>query len=122
MDLGTSTIRKCLVVQNEKELKEARRSAEKLVREGEWSKAELLKLPGNSDSNSSEIDDDDDFLHMNSHVDEATFKLIGKGKLVDLAKLLPQGKILHDDGHLSVINKEGQSYFVPANKRRFPHN
>ena len=53
---------------------------------------------------------DDEFFHSTSHVDKALREKIEKGLYVDLAKLLPKEKIIHDDGQLNMIQKDGFSY------------
>ena len=69
-----------------------------------------------NDSSDEDFDDDDFFL-INKHVDPALVPKIQRGKYVDLAKLLPKEKILHDDGRLQMVNKDGYSFLVPVTEK-----
>ena len=37
-----------------------------------------------------------------------------------MAKLLPKEKVLHHTDRLSLINKDGRSYFIPADEKEAP--
>ena len=53
---------------------------------------------------------DDDFFHHSSHIDNTLIQKIEKGEYVDLEKLLPRDKVIHNDGHLQMIQSEGNRY------------
>ena len=74
---------------------------EELICNAETGKAEVYKSPGKqrfTDKLKTAAEIDDDFFHSTSHVDKALREKIEKGLYVDLAKLLPKEKIIHDDG------------------------
>lgn len=121
--LQTETIRKSMDIRHEKELNDVRRNAEKMVKDAGHSRVEILKPAcrgGNkSKHESSEYSDsDDEFFHSTAHVDQTLIEKIERGNFVDLAKLLPKEKVLHHTECLSVINKDGISYFIPAMKKK----
>ena len=110
--------------QREKEKREAQVSIEQMVKEAELHKAEIYKPPGTfktrHKSEMSQAEIDDDFFHSNSHVDTTLFAKIEKGEFVELHKLLPKEKILHDDGKLQLINKEGGAFFQSQTDKETP--
>ena len=65
---------------------------------------------------------DDEFFHHSAHLDIATIQIIVKGQYVDLAKILPREKILHNDGRLQMVHKEGAAYLhlLPVTEKNTP--
>ena len=53
---------------------------------------------------------DDDFFHYSAHINSNLMTKIEKGECVDLAKLLPKDKILHNEGCLQMIQKEDSAF------------
>ena len=53
-------------------------------------------------------------------MEESLVKKIKKGQFVDLAKLLPKEKVLHEDGKLQMVNKDSLSYLQPLNDKSPP--
>ena len=61
---------------------------------------------------------DENYLVIGSHVDGATQSKILNNEYVDFAKLLPRDRVMKDDDHrMELINKGGQSFFVPVSDR-----
>ena len=59
--------------------------------------------------------EDDEFFHITCHVDPNMKAKIGKGEYVDLKKLLPKDRMRgNDDQTLTLVNKDGHTYFVPT--------
>ena len=112
--LSANMIRKYIEIQNNKE----KDAVEKMIVDAECGKAQILKPPGNIDLSTAEIDDK--FFHSSSHIDKKLKEKIERGEFVDLEKLLPKERVLHPGGKLNVINKDGRSYFVPANEKEPP--
>ena len=92
---------------------------DKMVAAVEKGKADIFKPPGNNLAHDT-YQIDDEFFMLTAHVDEALIAKIRKGEYVDLAKLLPKEKILHDDGRLQMVNKEGQSFLQPLAEKLPP--
>ena len=113
---------------------EAHRAEE--VREREASKARMFATPGNSDNingdfnclnvNGFEANQgsppliqqyssmvDENYLVIGSHVDGTTQNKILNNEYVDFSRLLPH----HEDSRMELINKGGQSFFIPASDR-----
>ena len=82
-------------------------------------KAEVYRPPGEYRS---QYELDDEFLHECSHVDVALIAKIQKGEYVDLHKLLPKEKILHDEGKIQLVHKEGNTFFVPVTEKDYANN
>ena len=66
-------------------------------------------------------ENDDDFFHTTCHVDATTQTRIGRGEFIELEKLKQQmNRHLHEDDEgklMNIANKDGCSYFVPANSK-----
>ena len=60
---------------------------------------------------------DDYYVVVGAHIDSSLKEKIAKGKYIDFARLLPREKSQPDDGRLKLINKGGQTYFIPAVER-----
>ena len=60
--------------------------------------------------------DDDEFFHTTCHIDESLRKRIERGEFVELEKLIQKKLQLepNNDRRLQLINKDGESFFVPA--------
>ena len=112
-DLSVHVIRRCMAEQIEQSKRE-----DKMITDAEKGKAEIFKPPGNCSNRSNYVcnayEIDDEFFLLTAHVDESLIPKIQKGEFVDLAKLLPREKVLHDDGKLQIANKEGQAFLQPS--------
>ena len=62
------------------------------------------------------LDDDDDFFHVSCHIDKAIIAKIERGEFIDLEKLLQKKTLLepNNDKRLQLVNRDGESYFVPS--------
>ena len=96
---------------------EAKKNVENLVREAERGRAEVYRPPGEYRS---QYELDDAFFHEVSHLDQALIAKIEKGDYVDLHKLLPKEKILHDEGKIQLVHHEGNTFFVPVMEKDTP--
>ena len=83
----------------------------------EKGKAKVYKSPGRKFSFE---DDDENFFFHTLHIDSNLVVKIEKGQFVDLEKLLPREKILHKDGRLNIIEKDGISYFQLVSEKESP--
>ena len=57
---------------------------------------------------------DNNYIIMGGHLDQAIQDKIKKGEYVDFARLLPRDRVVQDDHRMELINKGGQTYFVPV--------
>ena len=121
--LSVDKVRKCM---NEQEERERRRVLDKMVTDAEKSKAEIFKPTGRDpneakdERNLSIVEMDDDFFHHTAHIDSAMIQKIEKGEDVDLAKLLPKERILHNDGRLQMIQKNEFMQLIPMAEKDTP--
>ena len=60
---------------------------------------------------------DDNYIVEGAHIDVGLGEKIYKGEYVDFSRLLPKDKVFHDDGRLEIVNRGGQTYFVPMMER-----
>ena len=70
----------------------------------------------------SEGDNDDDFMHVTCHIDNALRSKIGRGEFVELDKLLPKTRTQvmnsSDDDAIQLIRKDGSKFLVPRGSGR----
>ena len=71
---------------------------------------------------SNEENNDDDFFHTVCHIELPLRQKIEKGEYVELTKLKQKmNRYLHEEEHsgklMSLVNRDGHSYFVPAQDR-----
>ena len=108
-------------------LRIAKKSAEEIVINSEKFKASIYPPPG------TEIDldeiikkfkqafsesNDDEFFHITCHVDRNLRLKIEKGEFVDLEKLLPKEKKRFGDNNvMELVNQNGNTYFMPAERK-----
>ena len=99
--------------------------AERLVREAERSKARMIEASGNSPlSNLNRtllysVIIDKGYLQVAAHVDDGLKQKIQRFEYIDFARLLPQDKILQEEDHrLTLVNKGGVPYLMPASDPR----
>ena len=99
-------------------LQEARDHAQKIILEAERYRANVEQPTGLpfSVTNQNNSISDDEFFHLTCHVDLALRDKIQKGDFVELEKLLPKDKLDRNDGRMELVNRDGQSYFVPYNR------
>ena len=61
---------------------------------------------------------DETYQMVAAHVDSSTKIKIEQGKYVDFAKIIPKGRLRDaEDTRMEMINKRGQSYWVPVQDR-----
>ena len=63
--------------------------------------------------------DDDDFMHITCHMDNALAAKVAKGEFVDLEKLLVKDKMKRKSAteeRLEFVNHNGQTYLTPLMK------
>ena len=62
--------------------------------------------------------DDDKYFHLTCHIDPSLKVKIEAGAYVDLEKLLlkTQSKLMSDEQRMQFVNKDGASYWVPADR------
>ena len=121
----------------EAQMRKARQSADDMIIEAEKFKASIQQPKGESTQidnkkfslplTESEImlaryhdRDDDDFFHITCHVDSNLRIKIERGEFVELEKLLQKNSKLEntEEGRkMSLVNKNGVSYFVPQTDR-----
>ena len=83
--LGTETIHKCMDIRRKKELEDTKKMADELIRDAERSCADILRPPpGKHDKDSDVSDDDDEFFHFTSHVDQSLVEKIERGGMLTL--------------------------------------
>ena len=66
------------------------------------------------------MDNDDDFFHLTCHIEPGLRTKIENGEFVELDKLLPKNKYPHRlgyDNKLELVNRDGQTFFVPASEK-----
>ena len=122
--LSAEKISICMEQQRQREKQEARANIEQMIKEAELGKAEIYKPPGKLTGsvvhNMSQAEMDEEFFHSSSHVDATLVTKIIKGEYVDLHKLLPKEKILHDEGELQLLHKEGNTFFALVSEKETP--
>ena len=109
----------------------AKRKSEDMIWQVETSKARILATPGNYSANYSPFNRynggtamqhsslvDENYLVIGGNVDAGLCEKIIKGEYIDFAKLLPQQRSTYasDETKLELINKGGQTFFVPVNR------
>ena len=107
-------------------LNSARRSAERVVFDGENFKANICPPPGKNFEFQELVDkvkaavesvEDDNFFHITCHLDKGLEEKIERGEFVDLEKLLPKNrKRFNEDNVMETVNHNGSTYFMPAEK------
>ena len=97
--------------------------AERLIRQAERGKAKMLNIPGNVMSSSKDnvllhsVLIDEGYLSVAGHIDESLKKRILQFEYIDFARLLPNDRVIQeDDNRLTLINKGGTPYLIPANE------
>ena len=90
--------------------------ADKMIREAEASRAKIFKTPGNESNYIHTSLVDDNYMVIGAHVDLLTQDKIKKGEYVDFSKLLPKDRSYGEDQQMELVNRGGQSFFIPAEK------
>ena len=65
--------------------------------------------------------EDDKFMHVTCHLDEALKQKIRKGEYVELEKLLPRQNMCgygEELNRMSLFHKEGETYFAPSQDKK----
>ena len=103
------------------ELSEARQQAKKVIREAEASRATALNNKGmfSAEFNKAQSATDfgENYIVIGSHIDNSTKERIWKGEYIDFSKLLPKSVSHADDEWMELVNRGGQSFFVPISDR-----
>ena len=68
----------------------------------------------------SQYEEEDEFFHHTSHIDPSLVTKIEKGEYIELVKLLPCKKIIHSDGRLQMIYKDGCQFLQPISEKDAP--
>ena len=107
----------------------ARSRADEMIKEAVASKEHILATPGREDFNNTILKDqqclvqtsvsnvDDNYVMVGAHLETGLKDKIIKGEYIDFAKLLPKEKPSYDDNRLELVNKGGQTFFIPAADR-----
>ena len=103
-------------------LQEARDRAHKIILDAERFKA-LVEQPKGNDTQLISLKTsaesgitDDEFFHLTCHIDMTLKSKIEKGEFIELEKLLPRDRVDRQEGRMELINKDGQTYFVPYDR------
>ena len=115
------------------QVNEARQKAEDMIRKAEMKWAQLLATPGKYpqiDNNKVQLQNpgaltpmqlssmvDERYLVIGSHLDPSLQEKIKTGQYLDFARLLPRDRPSYDENRMELINKGGQTFFVPAGDR-----
>ena len=108
----------------------AKEKANRLILDAERYKATVSALQGMSncevlpgmsnqevlpDTPNQEVVDDDMFFHVTCHIDPMLKAKIAKGEFVELERLLPRQRGAGgNDNRMNIVQRDGQTYFVPA--------
>ena len=79
-----------------------------------------MRPKGKKNLEDSDDRDDDDFFHQMANIEQTLIVKVEKGEYVDLSKLLPWEKVLHNEGKMHLINKDGASVFVLITEKDAP--
>ena len=60
---------------------------------------------------------DDNYVVIGAHIDSSLHDRIKRGEYVDFSQLLPRDRVHAEEGKLELVNKGGQTYFIPAVER-----
>ena len=100
----------------------ANEQARKMIREAEALKARIAATPGNhpnllnylpTDQQPSIVDNN--YISVGVHIDLTICEKIGRGEFVDFTRLLPcERPAFSDEGRLELVQRAGQTFFVPA--------
>ena len=60
---------------------------------------------------------DEEFFQYSAHIDNVLMAKIERGEYMDLARLLLKQKVLHNDGCLNMIEKDGVSFLQPVSEK-----
>ena len=104
--------------------------AKEIICESEASRARILATPGNCDEFERNITNnpqlvsatqhlslvDENYIVVGGYIEASLKEKIVKGEYIDFARLLPRNRGLGDEHRLELINRGGQTYFVPANR------
>lgn len=97
---------------------QARDRADKVIRDIQKNKADLAKPPGMLKRQLQTLLIDFNRFHLTSHVDKKLKQRVEEGDFtVDFRKLMPKSKSKSvPDDRMQLVNRDGGSYFVPAEK------
>ena len=105
--------------------------AQEMIKQAEASRVQILATPGNNDlqvpnlitGNLNALQHstivDERYIVMGRTVDLVLRDKIKRGEYVDLARLLPRDHPTYDDNRLELINRGGQTFFVPAGEHEY---
>ena len=98
----------------------AEEQADKIVHDAEMARARMFEVPGKigTTENLNMCQIDEDYQMIDSHVDEVLKRKIQAMEYVELGKLIPKNRFLHNDNsqhqRLEIVNKNGMSFLAPA--------
>lgn len=107
-------------------VEEARKKADRMIRDAELNKAEVIKPPGkllnviDQIERHPDTDRCDELASTTSgHVDPILKAKIERGQFVELHKLRPTEMLEEDGGqNLRLTNADGETYYIPPNSSR----
>ena len=104
--------------------------ADDIIRQAEANREQILATPGRVISvNGLHTDQqvitamqhssvvDEKYVSIGRHIDPNMCEKIKRGDYVDFARLLPRDRPSFDDNGLELVNRDGQTYFIPVNER-----
>ena len=87
-------------------------------RDADKGKAKIFDVPGKVDNTDCISTMDQDFMILAAHIDDVLTKKIMLGEYVNFSKLIQKDRIsLEEDNRLELVNKGGNSYWVPVADR-----
>ena len=103
---------------------------DEIIREAEASKARILATPGKCYHRPTVLNDhfnggsatqhsslvDENYLVIGGNIEPSLHEKIVQGEYIDFARLLQKSKNHQEDGKLELVNRGGQTYFIPANR------
>ena len=63
---------------------------------------------------------DDNYVIVGAHNDNSLKERILRSEYIDFARLLPKEKMSGNEGRLELVNRGGQTYFIPVGERDGP--
>ena len=114
---------------NADQMGEARTAAENAILQAEQFKARIQPPTGIRFNNTYGLEieklrqmryldcEDDEFFHTTCHIESGLKQKIERGEFVELEKLLQRKLDPNKDKRLHLVNRDGESFFVPASDR-----
>ena len=97
------------------------------IRESEAKKINMFRTPGNEIENSNMGSQgisatqhsavvDENYVSIGSHIENSLKEKIKNGEYVDFARLLPRDRLAPEEPRLEIVNRGGQTFFVPVDR------